>query len=125
MGTATYGFRSFASDGTYLYAGTSNNGVQRILLSGLGDREGQLAAGCQRVLVHALHIIGSDLTAGPEGGNVYSVALSGGTWQSFGTGLFDGSTVGTFLTSGQTLDIGTGEFSIGGCGVWQMDLGAP
>jgi hypothetical protein len=124
LGTATYGFRSFAGDGTYLYAGTSNNGVQRILLSGLGDWE-TVGSGLPTGPVHALHIVGGDLAAGPEGGNVYTVPLSGGTWQSYGTGLFDGSTVGTFLTSGQTLNVGTGEFGIGGCGVWQMDLGSP
>jgi len=124
LGTAIHGFRSFASDGTYLYAGTSNTGVKRILLSGLGDWE-VFGSGLPANQIWALHIIGGDIAAGPEIGNVYKASLSDGAWQSFGTGLFSGSTVGAFLSNGQTLYIGTGESSIGGSGVWQANVGTP
>ena len=120
LGTATHAFRSFASDGTYLFAGTFNTGVKRILLSGLGDWE-VFGSGLPAVQVWALHNIGGDLVAGPEAGNVYRASLSNGDWQPFGTNLFSGSTVGAFLSSGQTLYLGTGESSIGGSGVWQAE----
>ncbi len=123
LGTDVSGFRSFASDGTYLYAGHSA-GVKRILLSGLGDWE-SFGSGLPGATIWALQIVGGRLLAGVDSGEVYSVPLTGGAWEPYGAGLYDGSTVGAFLLNGQMLYIGTGEFSSGGSGAWQADVGAP
>jgi hypothetical protein len=47
---------------------------------------------------------------------LYSVPLTGGSWQPYGEGPFSGSTVGSLLLAG------TGEFAIGGSGAWQADV---
>jgi len=124
LDTATNGFYSFASDGTYLYAGTYASGVKRILLAGGSDWE-DFGSGLPAFSIWALQIVGDELVAGVEATGVYSMPLSGGFWQPFGTGLFAGSTIGAFLLNGQTLYIGTGEFAQGGSGVWQANVGTP
>jgi hypothetical protein len=123
LGTATGSFNSLASDGTYLYAGTNAGVVKRISLTG-GDWE-DLGGGLPAKSVWTLQIVGSLLLAGVDSNSVYSAPLVGGAWTPYGQGLFTGSTPGASLLNGQTLYVGTGEFSQGGSGAWQVSVGSP
>jgi hypothetical protein len=124
LGADASSFCSLTADGTYLYAGNYSTGVKRILLSG-GSVWEDFGTGLPSSPIWALQVVGDRLVAGVEADGLYSVPLAGGTWQPYGAGLFDGSTVGALLLDGPTLYAGTGEFAIGGSGAWQADIVAP
>jgi hypothetical protein len=106
---------SLASDGTYLYGGTWDNGVKRVPLSG-GSWE-DFGTGLPAEKIFALQVDEQNLIAGLENAKTYSAELGTGDWAGFGTGLFDGTTVKALMVNDGTLYLGTD-----GSGVWQSEV---